>query len=84
MTVNHVKNCPQQESFPNAALIIPPDSDAVYNTNAHLQRNQNLQDIKTFGRMHWEKYKPIAIEIFQNYRFSDIKKYWVASCMREN
>ena len=43
------------EKFPNAAIIIPPDSDAVYNKNSHPQRNQNLQDIKTFGRMHWQK-----------------------------
>ena len=43
------------EKFPSDAIIIPPDSDAVYNTNAHPQRNQNLQDIKTFGRMHWQR-----------------------------
>jgi hypothetical protein len=43
------------EKFRNAAIIIPPDSDAVYNANSHRQRNQNLQDIKVFGRMHWQK-----------------------------
>ena len=41
--------------FPNADIVIPPDSDAVYNTNNHPQRNHNLQEIKTFCRMVWQK-----------------------------
>jgi len=41
--------------FENAEIIIPPDSDAIYDTNNHPQRNRNLQEIKTFGRMNWQR-----------------------------
>ena len=41
--------------FTDADIIIPPDSDAVYNKNTHAQRNRNLQEIKTFGRMNWQR-----------------------------
>ncbi len=41
--------------FPNADIIIPPDSDAVHSHHVHPQRNRNLQEIKTFGRMNWQK-----------------------------
>ena len=43
------------KKFPQADIVIPPDSDAVYNMNNHSQRNRNLQEIKTFGRMAWQK-----------------------------
>ena len=43
------------EKFPNAEIIIPPDSDAVYNKTNHPQRNRNLQEITTFGRMNWQR-----------------------------
>jgi len=43
------------EKFNGAEIIIPPDSDAVYNKNNHRQRNRNLQEIKTFGRMNWQR-----------------------------
>ena len=29
--------------------------DAVYNKQSHPQRNRNLQEIKTFGRMNWQR-----------------------------
>ena len=38
--------------FPNAESIIPPDSNAVYSKENHTERNRNLQEIKTFGRMN--------------------------------
>ena len=41
--------------FPEADIIIPPDSDAVYNKDSHAQRNRNLQEIETFGRMDWQR-----------------------------
>ena len=53
--------------FPNATVVIPPDSDAVYNSKAHPQRNQNLQDIQTFGRMHWQK-----IQAYGNRNISEL------------
>ena len=64
-TVNHVtadgaydKN-PTYETltnfFPKADVVIPPDSDAVYDKGAHPQRNQILQEIKTFGRIVWQR-----------------------------
>jgi hypothetical protein len=41
--------------FPNATIVIPPSSDAVYHQGNHPQRNRNLQEIKTFGRMSWQR-----------------------------
>ena len=41
--------------FSNSDIVIPPDSDAVYNKGNHAQRNRNLQEIKTFGRMIWQR-----------------------------
>ncbi len=43
------------EKFSDAEIIIPPSSDAVYSKNNHRQRNRNLQEIKTFGRMQWQR-----------------------------
>ena len=39
------------DCFEDADIIIPPASDAIYNQNNHIQRNRNLQEIKTFGRV---------------------------------
>jgi hypothetical protein len=41
--------------FPEADIIIPPDSDAVYSYFNHVQRNRNLQEVKTFGRINWQR-----------------------------
>ena len=41
--------------FTQADIIIPPSCDAVYNNENHAQRNRNLQEIKTFGRMNWQR-----------------------------
>jgi hypothetical protein len=41
--------------FTHANIVIPPSSDAVYNNKNHAQRNRNLQEIKTFGRMNWQR-----------------------------
>ena len=43
------------KKFPDAEIIIPAGSDAVYNKGGHPQRNRNLQEIKTFGRMNWQR-----------------------------
>lgn len=43
------------EFFRKAEIIIPPASDAVYNNDNYPQRNRNLQEIKTFGRMTWQR-----------------------------
>lgn len=43
------------DKFPNADIVIPPNSKAVYKNKSHAQRNNNLQKIKTFGRMAWQK-----------------------------
>jgi len=43
------------EYFKDATVIIPPDSDSVYNKNNHAKRNQSLLEIKTFGRMAWQR-----------------------------
>lgn len=41
--------------FRNIDVIIPPDSDSVFNKDNHYQRNRNYQEIKTFGRMAWQQ-----------------------------
>lgn len=41
--------------FPNADIVIPPHNDSVYQQNNHPQRNRNLQEIKTFGRMQRQR-----------------------------
>ncbi|MEO8965269.1 MAG: hypothetical protein ABI370_11420 [Gammaproteobacteria bacterium] len=43
--------------FKSADIVIPPSRDAVYNNENHTQRNRNLQEIKTFGRMNWQRIK---------------------------
>jgi len=43
------------QRFSQAEIIIPPDSDAIYHIKNHVQRNRNLQEIKTFGRMNWQR-----------------------------
>lgn len=43
------------EKFKGIDIVIPTSSDAVYNKDAHPQRNRNLQEIKTFGRMNWQR-----------------------------
>lgn len=41
--------------FMDADIVIPPDSDAVYNKDGHPQRNRNFQEVQTFGRMNWQR-----------------------------
>jgi hypothetical protein len=43
------------DQFPEAEIIIPPYIGAVYSNQSHPQRNRNLQEIKTFGRMNWQR-----------------------------
>jgi len=45
------------EKFNDAEIVIPPHSEAVYSKNNHAQRNLNLLEIKTFGRMVWQEVK---------------------------
>jgi len=58
--------------FEGADIIIPPDSDAVYNKDNHHQRNRNLQEIKTFGRMAWQKLREYGR---RNYSELAIQRY---------
>ena len=39
----------------DAEIVIPPQSNAVLNDKAAVQRNQNIQEIKDHGRMQWQK-----------------------------
>jgi len=41
--------------FPDANIIMPPNCNAVYQSHHHEQRNRNRQEIKTFGRMNWQR-----------------------------
>ena len=41
--------------FPDADIVIPPHCKSVYQSHHHAQRNRNLQEIKTFGRMNWQR-----------------------------
>ncbi len=58
--------------FPDADIVIPPGSDAVYNYDNPAQRNRNLQEIKTFGRMNWQRVKNYG---FRNYSELSIQRY---------
>lgn len=61
-----------EDQFNDAAIIIPPDSDAIYNKDNHSQRNRNLQEIKTFGRMQWQKVRKYGK---RNYSELSIQRY---------
>jgi len=39
----------------DADIIIPPRADAIFDDRHSEARNQNLQEIKTYGRMEWQK-----------------------------
>ena len=43
------------EHSPTAAVVIPPDRNAVYSDNSHEQRNQNILAIMLLGRMGWQR-----------------------------
>ncbi len=43
------------DALPDTNIIILPDSHAVYNKQNHSERNRDLQEIKTFGRMDWQR-----------------------------
>jgi len=58
--------------FSGAEIIIPPDSDAVYDKTNHPQRNINLQEIKTFGRMNWQSVRKYGR---RNYSELAIQRY---------
>jgi hypothetical protein len=40
---------------PDADIVIPPREDAIFKDNASQLRNRNLLEIKTNGRMEWQK-----------------------------
>ena len=58
--------------FKHAEIIIPPSSDAVYNNKNHAQRNRNLQEIKKFGRMNWQRVRNYGR---RNYSELSIQRY---------
>ena len=41
--------------FPDANIVIPAHSNAVFHDKNHVQRNRNILEIKAFGRMNWQK-----------------------------
>ena len=43
------------EHSPNADVVIPPRSNAVENDKSAQQRNRNIIEINTNGRMQWQK-----------------------------
>lgn len=58
--------------FGDADIVIPPSSNAVYNKNNHKQRNRSLQEIKTFGRMAWQRIREYGR---RNYSELAIQRY---------
>ena len=40
---------------PDVDVVIPPRSNAVLNKKAAVMRNRNIQEIKEYGRMAWQK-----------------------------
>jgi hypothetical protein len=63
--------------FPEAAIVIPPSSKAKYNVEFHDQRNNNLQKIKTFGRMAWQKAMEYGRRNYDELCIRRYKKYLV-------
>lgn len=62
------------DKYPDADIIIPPDSDAVYHSNNHQQRNRNLQEIKTVGRMQWQRVRKYGKRNYSELSFFRYKK----------
>ena len=63
------------DAFQNADIIIPPKSNSVYDNDNHAQRNRNFQEIKTFGRMKWQKVRNYGKRNFSElvmYRYKKI------------
>lgn len=58
--------------FENADIIIPPDRNSLYNIQNHSQRNRNVQEIKTFGRMAWQRVRKYGR---RNYSELAIQRY---------
>lgn len=58
--------------FKGAGIIIPPDSDAVYDKNNHTRRNGNVQEIKALGRMAWQRIRQYG---YRNYSELAIQRY---------
>jgi hypothetical protein len=44
-----------EHAFPSAEILIPASSGAEYSKENHPQRNRTIQEIKTFGRMNWQR-----------------------------
>ena len=57
---------------PAADVVIPPDRNAVYNEKNHEQRNRNLLEIKTLGRMAWQRLRKYGK---RNYSELAIQRY---------
>jgi len=60
------------EHSPAAEVVIPPDRNAVYNEKNHEQRNRNLLEIKTLGRMAWQRMRKYGK---RNYSELAIQRY---------
>ena len=60
------------EHSPAADVVIPPDRNAVYNDKNHEQRNRNLLEIKTLGRMAWQRLRKYGK---RNYSELAIQRY---------
>lgn len=58
--------------FSNVDIVIPPASNAVYCKAHHPQRNRNLQEIKSFGRMAWQRVRDYGK---RNYSELAIQRY---------
>jgi len=43
------------KKFPSADIVIPPQKDAVYQSNNEFYCNRNILEIQCYGRMGWQK-----------------------------
>ncbi len=57
---------------PAADIVIPPSSNAVIKEAHHPQRNRNIQEIKTLGRMTWQHQREYGR---RNYSELSIQRY---------
>jgi hypothetical protein len=60
------------EHSPAAAVVIPPDRNAVSSDKSHEQRNQNILGIKLLGRMGWQRQQKYGK---RNYSELSIQRY---------
>ncbi len=65
------------EHSPNADVLIPPRSGAVVSDKSAIQRNRNIVEIETNGRMEWQKARQYgSTKLLGTWRSALSKNLW--------